>query len=175
MDKFKDPLQDIRIGFGEYPVTEVEDVARCCSGLAQDLAGLGLHHRPRCTQNRGVEVALDGLVISHPLAGFSEGNPPVDADNRTSGVGHERKELSGAHPEQDGRHVGMTVAHLGEQSLGGRENQVGIVARTEDARPAVKELERRSSGVKLRTKRGDRHVGQPVDHRLPQGRLGQHE
>ena len=73
-------------GLRQDPVTEVEDMARTAPGLRQDSPGLALDFLERSEQDDRIEIPLDGDVMTEPLPGLIELDPPIEADDRAAGV-----------------------------------------------------------------------------------------
>ena len=109
----------------------------------EHVSRLGRGHLPGGQAHGRVEVALDGDPRPDPPPGLVQRDPPVDAHHRAPGCGHRGQQLAGAHPEQDGGHPGVGLGQLGEEPGGGGQHQLPVVARGEDAGPAVEDLHRR--------------------------------
>ncbi len=109
------------------------------------------------------------------MPGLVEGHPPVDADHRAPAPGHGAQQLAGAHPEQDGGDAGVARGQLGEDAPGGRQDQLAVVGRRQDAGPAVEQLDGGGPGIQLGAQRGQGQVAEPLHQLVPQPRVAVHE
>src|SRR5436190_18329595 len=100
-----EPGQHRGIGLRHDAVTEVEDVARAASGLAEYVLGRLLDALPRAEEHRGVEVALHAAVRPDLVPAAREADPPVEADHVAADGGHVPQQRGGARPEVNGRAV----------------------------------------------------------------------
>ena len=170
VDQGRHLLEDARVGLRQDAVAQVEDVAGLAAGGPQHPAGLRRGHLPGAQAQGGIEVALHGEARPHPAPGLVEGHPPVDPDDGAAGRGHRGQQLAGAHAEEDGGHAGMGVGQLGEEPAGGRQHQLAVVVRRQDAGPAVEDLDGGGPGVQLGSQRGQGQVGEALHQLVPDSR-----
>src|SRR5467141_1950136 len=96
-------LQILDAGFRKYTVAEVEDVARTAPGSAQHIARALADKVGRPEQDRGVEVALDAVVVTDATPSFVELDSPVEGDDVRTGFGDRLEQAGGVGPEMDPR------------------------------------------------------------------------
>src|SRR5699024_6708926 len=73
--------QLIGIGVRIDAMTKIEDVAGTSINLAQDVLRTSLNLLPRCEKQRGIEIALDTLVVPDGGPGIFQTDPPIDTDH----------------------------------------------------------------------------------------------
>ena len=96
--------QDIRIRFGEDAVAQIKNVAGRPPGASQNVARRVEGHGGARQTTRRIEISLHRAVPDASTA-LVEIDVPVNADHVTARGRHEGEELTGAHSEQDRRHV----------------------------------------------------------------------
>src|SRR5207237_10826813 len=75
---------------GQYSVPEIEDVARTSACAAQHFVSSGEDTLDRAKQHRGIEVALNAVVVTDLRPRFIERLAPVNANHFAS----RRRELA---------------------------------------------------------------------------------
>ena len=65
----------------ENAVAKIEDMARPPRRLRQDAPGLGFDFAPGREQDHGIEIALNGDIITESSPPFLELDSPIEADD----------------------------------------------------------------------------------------------
>src|SRR4051794_7976124 len=90
VDELHDAGQDVRVGFGEHAMAEVEDVRWMTAVVVEHLAHLRLDHRTGGKAHGRIEVALQRDVTAQAFASSAQGRAPVDTDDVRAGLSHRR-------------------------------------------------------------------------------------
>src|SRR5438034_9242398 len=77
-------LQHVRVGIGQYAVTEIEHVAGSTTRRGEHFGHARTGHIPACQRTHRIQVALNAAMEADALPGVVEAYPPVDADQITA-------------------------------------------------------------------------------------------
>ena len=135
----------------------------------EHLERLGLDALPRGEENGGIEVPLHGTVRDL-LPPHVERDPPVEADHVAARGGHLLEQRRRPRAEVDRRDVDG-----GEDTRRIRGDVLAVVAGRERAHPRVEQLDHVGAGARLRGDVAGEHVGEPLEQRVPDRRLRQHQ
>src|SRR5258708_38731010 len=102
MHELDDAFENRRIGLGQYPVPEVEDVPRIAVIAREHITDFVGNDRPWGQRDRGIEIALQSHVVTKGLARVVEMRAPIDTDDIGARIAHQGEELSGMHAEMNG-------------------------------------------------------------------------
>src|SRR6187399_2495236 len=83
----------------EDAVAEIEDVTRASAGPGQHVVYRREDPIDRSKQQRRIEVALDGAIVSDSLPCLVERRTPVGADHVAAGLSHLRQDRPGSDAE----------------------------------------------------------------------------
>src|SRR5438045_2882259 len=106
MDELRKTLQVLDGSVRQNAVAEVENVPRPTAGALNDPASAVLDHGPGPQQQRGIQVSLDGAVVTDYPPGIPKVDPPIEADHVAAGFAHQRKDPRRAGGEVDRRRSG---------------------------------------------------------------------
>src|SRR5215471_17544655 len=104
-DQLGDALEHVRVGVGQHPVPEVEDVPGRGTTFGDDPARLTLDDGPVGEQQRRVEIALYHCTGPEPPRCLVQRHPPIDADHVRAGLAHQCEQLTGTDAEVDARYL----------------------------------------------------------------------
>src|SRR5688572_32767901 len=86
-------------------MAEIEDVTRCAGTRGDDLTCSLGEHRPRCRQQRRIEVALQGITMTDATAGLGQRQPPVHPNHLSPRRTHLHQQFSSADAKVDPRYA----------------------------------------------------------------------
>jgi hypothetical protein len=93
-------------------MAEIEDVTLGRAALLQHVPCPLLDDRPRCQQDRRIQVALERFPRCDPVHGFVQRHPPVHPDDVRTGLAQEPEQFASADAEVEAGNAGCR--HRGE-------------------------------------------------------------
>ena len=174
MHPIDDRSEDLRIGIGLHPVTEVEDVTRMAGVVGEHGIGAGERRLVPGEHECRIEVALHHEIVTHPSTGRRDRGAPVESDDARAGLEHRLEQVIAADPEVDAGHAGMALGEFIEDPCRVREDEAPVVAFGQGTGPRVEELEGPGAVSELSRHELDCRCGQAVHESVPQRLIGVH-